>query len=429
MRKFYIILFLGVIFCTNSKSAFCEQNFPADAVSIYNSGAILQKQGKYALAEQKYAQVLRLQPDFYEAKKNLAIIYYDKAFDLCERGNYSTAVENAKKALSFNPKKLEVYEVLAKSYTNLGKYPEAISAYGKILANRPNDEVILHSTAEAYVRMKRFDKAAEIYQKLLQLNPSDRIAAQNLKFTKFQITEKSTNENINSLNSAQIVHNSPKELYALIKAGANKAYLPKMQSVLDLIWQDSSGKILLETVMEEKIPIVLTNWNSGAEVTTQRSNDTMFLDGFEDTNAQNFSSFSGEIKFPVKLILDFYNPNLTSYQRIYCLHAFAHEFCHAFINVKNGGNNNSLEEEIGASMIGYNIANKAISGRYLTQAQTKKYSRAIFASLMKDDHRDLPLYSGFTQKMQSFGVEMPYPYVYDDISQLYSEIKQVAAKD
>lgn len=401
---------------------FAQNNYSPTAISIYNSGAMLQKQHKYELAEQKYNQVLKLQPNFVEAKNNLAIIYYDRACDCHSKNDYNNAIVKANKSIFYNPKNIGAYEVLAKSYEGLNDYQKAITVFDKIIVLSPSDDNALHSTAELYIKSKRYDKASELYRKLLQINPNDKAAAQNLKYAEFQISEKSVSQLIDSVNKNLAEHTAPKALYDLIQPsyGINSDSVEKMKTILDLIWSDSNGRILLQALVKKRIPINLTQGAMNANATSCRKNNTFMLYGF--VPILTFSTFSGKVNISVNYISDFYNRNLTSYQRIYSLHVFLHEFGHAFMSIKNPNNTNSLEEELGVSMIGYNIATKIITGKYLDEKQTKTYSEATFISLLSDDHRNLPVYSGFDNIIQQYGIILPHPYIYSDLRQMYEKL-------
>ncbi len=389
---------------------------------MYNSGVVFQQQHKYSLAEQKYNQVLKIQPNFVEAKKNLAIIYYNYANNDYINGNYEGAIIKAKKAIDYSSKNIESYDILAKSYAELNHYEQAVSAYNKIISFNPEDENALHSIAMIYIKTKQYNNALGLYQKLLQINPSDNVATQNLKYIKFQMAEKSMNASIDSINNSDFGHNAPRALYSLIKpsAGITADSVEKMKKVLDLVWSDPSGRIILQTLISKRVPINITQGAMSANATSSRKQNTLLLYGF--IPILSFSTYSGAVNIPVNYISDFYNPQLTSYQRIYSLQVFIHEFGHAFISIKNPNNVNSLEEELGVSMIGYNVATKVITGEYLSEEQTKAYSRSILIALLSDDHRTLQVKSHFNQIVQSYGVVMPYPQVYSNIRMIYREL-------
>lgn len=410
MKIFYKCLILAILLSSTSvSSVFAKDDYKNNAIIIYNSGAVLQQQHKYELAEQKYNQVLKLQPDFVEAKNNLSIIYCKKSEAALQKKDYVNSIAMAKTALAYNSKNQDAYQALANTYEALNSYVLAADAYNKILAISPNDDCTLHALAQLYVKAKRYSKASEIYQKLLRINPEDAIARQNLKYVDSQLAEKIISKSLNGLSPKQ---NAPEDLYALVRpsAGVGQDKVERFKTILDVVWNDPSGKILLQAILEQKIPINISPGEAGANATSTRKDD-VFYD--EQGVVIIDSDFSGEINIPQGYISNFFNQRLTSYQRIYSLHAPIHEFVHAFMSIKNPNNINSLEEEMGASMIGYNIAMKAITGKYMTADQTEKYSGMIRTSLLSDTHSTLPEHSHFTKIIQSCGIILPYPEVWE----------------
>jgi len=98
-------------------------------------------------------------------------------------------------------------------------------------------------------------------------------------------------------------------------------------------------------------------------------------------------------------VSSFYNPEQDPEYRIFCLSVFGPEFAHAVKNTFNKRIDNSLEEEMTASMIGYNIASRILKNRELTREETHHYNRETLKALLEDEHRYLPLYSGYIQRI------------------------------
>ena len=391
MKKILVKFLSFIVFC-------CVFQYPCTAtqtqpvkysntaIQVYNAGVAFHKQGKYELAEQKYHQALKLQPNFDEAKKNLTMIYQNLACKNYSNSDYEKALYYAKKYLSLNPDNVNVY----------------------------------HSIAQSYLALNNYQKANEVYEKILSIDPNDKIAQQNLKYVNFKHSDKILNDSINNLN---IGHIAPEKLYRLItiQPGINSYYFEKMKTILDLIWNDPNGKILLSALLKRNTSINITNGYVKANVKREQKKKTLYL-WFIIPVASFTTNSSVNINFPTGYIDNFNNKKLYSAKRIYNLQVFIHEFGHAFIGIKNPKNTNSIEEELGVSMIGYNIANKIITGKYLDSAQTEKYSLDCLAGLLSDEHRDLPYYSGFNKAIQSYGIAMPHPEVYSNISLMYKKL-------
>lgn len=94
------------------------------------------------------------------------------------------------------------------------------------------------------------------------------------------------------------------------------------------------------------------------------------------------------------------------------------------MGLKRTNDIDSLEEEFGGDMIGYNVALKIITGQYMNKGQAQIYSLDSLTGGLNDEHRNLPVYSGFNQAVQKNGIVMPYPEVYSNIPLLYKKLLQ-----
>lgn len=499
MKKILVkFLFFICIYIFQYSCIFAQTNIPkysTTAIQVYNAGIALHKQGKYELAEQKYNQALKMQPNFIEAKLNLAMIYQNLAGKYYGREAYDKSIYYAKKSLALKPNNVYCYNTIANCYLTLNDNENLITTYKKILSITPNDDLVMNSLANAYIRSNQIDKAAElekkillinpndektknslsviyqnlasknysssnydkaiyyaeesislipnninsyhyvaqsysalnnyekaneVYKKILFLNPNDPIAKQNLKYVNFKHSDKILNDSINNLN---IGHIAPESLYRLIniQPGIDYIYFERMKTILDLTWSETNGKILLSALLKHNTPINITNGYVKANAYRTKQTRTLYLYGIIPVASFTTNS-SVAVNIPFSHIDNFNNSNLYAIDRIYNLQAFIHEFGHAFIGIKNPNDINSMEEELGVSMIGYNIATKIITGKYLDTAQTETYSIDCLKGLLSDEHRNLPVYSGFNQAIQRYGIAMPYPEVYSNIPLIYKKL-------
>jgi len=416
-KKLSIFILLFMLF--HAPCAFSQNTYSREAIAIYNSGVALHNQGKYEQAEQKYFQALRLQPDFSEAKKNLAKVYKNLAYKDYSAGDYNQAVSYSQKALRMLPDDTYLYEIMARSYSSMNDDESAIRAYNKIISIDSSDESAMNLLALAYIKTNQPAKASELYKKILLINPNDKVAQQNIKYANYRNQEKVLSTSMNNLS---VAHVAPHSLYRLIKPspGITKGTVERMKSILDLIWSEPNGQMMLQALINKKVPINITQGTLSANATKQQQQNTIMLYGFIPVYSYSTSRLS--VNIPFYYISNFNDQNLSAYQRVYNLQVFIHEFGHAYMNVKNSGNVNSIEEELGVSTIGYNISYKILTGSYLDKEQTESYSMGCLESLLKDSHRDLPVFSGFKQAIQDYGVAMPYPEVYSDLPQMYKTL-------
>lgn len=416
--KKLLILFL-LFFISWSSCVFAQSNYSNKSIGIYNSGVAFHNQGQYELAEQKYLQALKLQPNFEEAKKNLGKVYQNLAYKSYSSSSYEHAISYAKRALVFKPNDTYLYDIMARSYSALNDDEKAIETYNKILSIDSSDDSAMNLLALAYIKTNQPQKASDLYKKILSINPDDKVAQQNIKYANYCNSEKVLTD---SMNNISIGHIAPPALYRLIKPsyGITQNTVERMKTILDLIWSEPNGRIMLQAIQSKKVPINITQGTLSANATKQQQEHTLMLYGFIPVFTYNTSSLA--VNIPFNYISNFNNPNLPAYMRVYNLQVFIHEFGHSYMNVKNQYNKDSIEEELGVSMIGYNIAHKALTGSYLDKEQTETYSMGCLESLLKDSHKNLPVYSGFTGTIQGYAIAMPYPEVYSNLPMMYKKL-------
>lgn len=382
-------LILGLFIFSLGCSCVFAQNYSIHSMELYNAGVALQRNGQFEQAEQKYLQALQIQPNLTEANDNLATLYKNWANKYFKSSDYNNAIKMYKKSLSIDS----------------------------------SDQDTLQALAQTYLMNNQFDKAVQIYNKILITNPNDEISIQNLKYASSKIEDSKLNNSLNNLNELS-PNTAPNALYGLIKpaAGISSSTVSKTKVILNLIWSDSNGRIILTALIKSRIPINITQCISDANATSSSKKNTFYLYGFIPIFSCDSSSLV--VNVPFNYVSNVNNSSLSSYQRIYSLHVFIHEFCHAFRTLKYPNSHNSIEEELGASMIGYNIAYKILTGNYMNREQTQRYSKACLEALLKDSHRDLPIHSGFNEQMQAQGIKMPYPEVYSNLDSIYQGLLQ-----
>lgn len=225
-----------------------------------------------------------------------------------------------------------------------------------------------------------------------------------------------------SLNNLKVTEHAPKNIYRLIKHSwrVQRHYVLEAQRILDLIWSDPAGRKMLLALREEDIPIILVP-NDKKTVTVHETQISSTY-AYGTLTPKPLTLYYTTVVIPIKHIDDFNNRNLNVHTRIYNLQAFVHEIGHAYMFTIDIGNKDSIEEEIGVSMLGFNIANKIITGRYLTREQSKQYAQGCLVSLLSDNHRNLPVYGYFNSKLMTQGLCLPYLEEYIDIPVMYKKL-------
>jgi len=89
-------------------------------VSAYNQGVELMKNKRFAQAQSKFEQAVKLDPNFAEAYNNLAFTLRKQG-----SGNYKKSLEYYNKAIQLKPKLAEAYMYRGVLYTQMGRKADA----------------------------------------------------------------------------------------------------------------------------------------------------------------------------------------------------------------------------------------------------------------------------------------------------------------
>ena len=190
-----------------------EATKPEEAVAAYHQAAVLQpkdpephlaagflleKQNKFADAEQEYKAALELDPASADAATGLANIYLrgnrfpeaesalkkvvaahpeDAAAHaqlgrvLSAEGKNDAAITEFEAAAKLAPGDLVVQRYLADTYTSAGKMDEAVIANRTLVAAHPDDAEMRRGLGEALLRAKKFPDAQREFLTAVKLNP------------------------------------------------------------------------------------------------------------------------------------------------------------------------------------------------------------------------------------------------------------------
>lgn len=451
--------------CTFSVSLSCiSPAFPAHNLyaKYFSMGVSYHKSGQYLKAIDSYQKALKINPKYSNAKLNLSAAYQSIGISQYKKGQYSLAIKSLNKARQLEPKNADIYYNLGISY-NAARQPEqAIKSYESALKIDPDYKTIKHNLfvtyynlgintqdknqaisylkkalqldstdknvyfalGNAYISLKSYDEAIKAYLKVLEIDPSFDDASNNIKYANRQKEENLLSAKLNSLTPSA---RAPQSVYKLVRFehSDQENLLPAVYNILDLLWSDSESRKLLEVLRSHNTPINIMNSTdrSHAETTVRHYNETIYFGGVPAFTYEYDQEKEIVVNIGQNVVEDFTNPGISAYGRIYSLHVFIHEFCHANKGLISKKNDNALAEELSASMIGYNIVYRIIRGTGLTENEARATSRRCLKALLADDHKDLPLYNDFNAKIQKLGITPPFLYIYQDISNVYKEIR------
>lgn len=385
-------------------------NLTNPAAPAYNEGVSFQRRGEYEVSAQKFSEALEASPDLTKAKEGLIYDYQMLLKKYFDEQNYQKAVLYARKLEIYTPDNNNNLQIIAECYFNLKNYIKAAKYYEKALVTNQNDTSLLRSIAQSYVNAGEYAKALPYVRKIVSLEPNDKQMQNNIKYLESKVEDSEVTKDINNL---KVTKEAPPEIYSLVRTNLSSNILGEVQGILDLIWSEPSGRIILTALWQKHIPINIIKSDEHANTKITASKKGAYYSDYDVSS----------INIPVNYILNFNDESRCANDRIYNFHTFLHEFGHAYFRIKNPQIGDSMEEELGVSMIGYNISYKIITGKYMTIAQTQEISLELVGGMLSDDHRNLPVYSGFDKKIQSYGVVMPYLEVYSDIRPIYKKLR------
>lgn len=457
----FLVLFIIInLFC-------CNVTFSAanSATYYYNTGVTYQNQGKHSLAIANYKKALSLNPNMTNAKNNILYAYISLANDYFQKKQYQSAAQNYKNALSINPKMSEIHYNLGLVYNNLGQNMLAIKSYEDALKIKPalieaknnlglmyfnmgvqnyktaqyNQAVIFYKKSleydpqnantyfnmgVSYNEMNMDSESISCYKQAIRLNPNFTEAKNNLQVTLNKMQE---NNLSNQIDNVKTVTKAPLFIYNLVKLdyGINNNAINRLYEVLDLIWNDPEGQKLLLAIKNNNIPIIITGGsdNTNAQVNTMSRQQVITYAGFPILKYNIDKQKQIEVNIGEDHLFAFRDSSLSSGKRIYALQVVVHELCHAAKNTLIKTSDNAISEEITASIIGYNIASRIIRGRNLSEDEVKKYAQGCMEAVSRDDHKYLPVYNNFINEIQKIGVTPPYPYLYQNMIELYKSVR------
>jgi tetratricopeptide (TPR) repeat protein len=182
---------------------------PKDPEPHLSAGLFLEKQNRFADAEQEYKQVLTIDPESSDATIGLANIYMrGRRFSeaeaelrkvvtahpeqvsahvqlgrvLAAEGKTDDAIVELQSALKSDPADSSLQRDLADLYTSAGKNDQAEAAYRAMLAARPDDAELHHSLGVTLLKQKKSAEAEKEFLETVKLKPGFAAAYGDLAF-------------------------------------------------------------------------------------------------------------------------------------------------------------------------------------------------------------------------------------------------------
>jgi len=109
--------------------------------------------------------------------------YFNQGVAYGTLGEYNRAAEALTKALTIDPKKVEIYVGLGAIYANLGRYQEALDMLAEALKSRPEEPALLNTLAAVYGQMGKYREALAEFEKSTSIKADNPVAYYGLATT------------------------------------------------------------------------------------------------------------------------------------------------------------------------------------------------------------------------------------------------------
>jgi tetratricopeptide (TPR) repeat protein len=152
------IIVLGVFFVAMNL-------FSTSAAEFFERGLACATKQNYACAIENYSKAVEIKPDYAEAYKHRAAIYY-------QNGDFQKAIPDYNRAIEFNRNDAAAFYGRGVAFANSGDYERAIEDYSTAIELNPQDAKYVFSRGLAFFNQKEYEKAIAEYDKAIEINPS-----------------------------------------------------------------------------------------------------------------------------------------------------------------------------------------------------------------------------------------------------------------
>lgn len=160
----------------NSNAAFDK------SIIYYNFANACFKVGEYQEAVDAYAEALRINPSFENAKENTAK-------SLMWLGRFNDAEEYYKRIVANDAYSFKAHLSLGTIYSDLKRYDEAIEELSTALKLSPNSAVAYHALGRIYIKVGKYNEAIDVYTKYLSKYPGDYRAYYNIGMALYNLNK------------------------------------------------------------------------------------------------------------------------------------------------------------------------------------------------------------------------------------------------
>ena len=131
------------------------------------------KENNYAIAENLYSKVLKIDPNNFDAVFLLGSLWF-------QMKNYSNAIRMLTNAINLKPKNINAYQNLGVLLIEIGESQKAVQVLAKASMIQPDHSGVLYNLGNAYKDLGKLVKAVSCYEKTIKIEPRNTKARNNL---------------------------------------------------------------------------------------------------------------------------------------------------------------------------------------------------------------------------------------------------------
>lgn len=321
-----------------------------------------------------------------------------------------SAASNFKKALKINKKHFLANKNLGLIYYKDGNNEKA-KYYLNMALKEKRDAVALKILGHIYTRMKDVEQARSCFAESIAIDSDDYGTQIGFILSNFYYNQRALRKGTEI--DIKPKEKAPESLHKLIKADAfvSNEKLSKLQNIIDLIWNDKEGEILLTVVDDNRITIVLESGNTDSNLTFPDYNIT-YVDG-DQTRYVPVSELEEGNKFKIKINEKKFTENYetTLYDSI---SSVVSPICHAVYRQSHYTKEISKEEDLLCNLIGSNIAKRIIHNENLSKSETINEALMSNVTDLHNKSNKKNKDSFFLKSMRELNVNPPNYELYSD---------------
>jgi tetratricopeptide (TPR) repeat protein len=137
----------------------------SEVTSLLAQAFALHQAGRLAEAEQTYNQILATQPDHFDSRHLLGIVFH-------QRGDHAQALRHIDLALIINPNNIPALNNRGIALKELKRFEDALASYDRALELWPDYAEALLGRGNALKELQRFEEALASYDRAVTLRPN-----------------------------------------------------------------------------------------------------------------------------------------------------------------------------------------------------------------------------------------------------------------